>query len=213
MPTIVHGYDWPDRLVVGTVGQPGARTFYLQARDGRRVTSVALEKEQSALLAQKIEEILDELMGADGNPFSVPSSTPVELVDNEPLDQPVAPEFRTGALTLGWDPTTVQIVIEAYPIDDSDEVESDDFDFGGDSDSAFGSDSPFGSAFDSAGSDSADAGAGEPAEVMTVRIPVGTARAFAKRTLEVVGAGRPICPLCGTPMDPDGHTCPAPGDF
>jgi len=39
---------------------------------------------------------------------------------------------------------------------------------------------------------------------------VGTARAFAKRTREVVGAGRPMCPLCGEPMDPDGHTCAFP---
>ena len=82
MPTIVHGFDWPDRVVVGTVGSPGSRTFYLQARDGRRVVSVALEKEQSAVLAEKIDEILDELRAAPGNPSSVPDSTPLELVDN-----------------------------------------------------------------------------------------------------------------------------------
>ena len=46
---------------------------------------------------------------------------------------------------------------------------------------------------------------------LLVRIPVGTARAFAKRTLEVVGAGRPRCPLCGYPMNPEGHVCPQPG--
>ena len=52
----------------------------------------------------------------------------------------------------------------------------------------------------------------EPAEMLTVRMPVGTARAFAKRTREVVGAGRPMCPLCGNPIDPDGHTCTLPED-
>jgi len=51
MPTIVHGFDWPDRVVVGTVGQPGSRAFYLQARDGARVAIIALEKQQSAGLA------------------------------------------------------------------------------------------------------------------------------------------------------------------
>ena len=40
MPSIVHGFDWPDRLVVGTIGRPGERAFYLQARSGKRVTSV-----------------------------------------------------------------------------------------------------------------------------------------------------------------------------
>jgi uncharacterized repeat protein (TIGR03847 family) len=50
----------------------------------------------------------------------------------------------------------------------------------------------------------------EPAEALVLRIPVGTARAFAERTRQVVAAGRPTCPLCGQPMDPDGHLCPPP---
>jgi uncharacterized repeat protein (TIGR03847 family) len=172
MPAIVHGFDWPDRVVIGTLGRPGSREFFLQARAGSRVVSVGLEKEQSAVLADKIEEILDDLMTRDGNPFSVPAQTPVELVDDEPLEQPVDMQFRTGALALGWDPTTRQVVIEAYPL-----VEADD-----DSDP-------------------------EPAEVLEVRIPVGTSRAFAKRTREIVGAGRPLCPLCGSPVEAGGHTC------
>ncbi|MEO6504764.1 MAG: DUF3090 domain-containing protein [Terrimesophilobacter sp.] len=180
MPTIVHRFNWPDRLVVGTVGEPGSRTFYLQARDGARIVSVALEKEQSAVLAEKIEEVLDELMAAEGNPFSVPAVTPMELVDNDPLEQPVAAEFRAGTMSLGWDRSTVQLVIEAYPFVEIDE-------------------------------DARDSVAPEPAEMLQVRIPVGTARAFAKRTLEIVGAGRSICPLCGTPMEAGGHVCPVPG--
>ncbi|QHC57627.1 DUF3090 domain-containing protein [Rathayibacter sp. VKM Ac-2760] len=174
---IVHGFDWPDRVVVGTVGSPGSRSFYLQARTGPRVVSVGLEKQQSALLAEKIDEILDQLMSAEGNPASVPPGTPPELVDNEPLDQPVAAEFRVGSLSLGWDPSTAQVVIEAYPVVEGDEDDTDD--------------EPV-----------------VPEEMLQVRIPVGTARAFAKRTLEVVGAGRPLCPRCGEPMDPDGHDCP-----
>jgi uncharacterized repeat protein (TIGR03847 family) len=182
MPTVIHGFDWPDRVVIGTVGEPGSRTFYLQARDGARIVSVALEKGQSAVLAEKIEEILDGLMAADGNPFSIPAVTPMELVDNDPLEQPVDPEFRTGAMSLGWDPSTAQLVIEAYPF-----VEAD--------------------------AEAPHPVAAEPAEMLQVRIPVGTARAFAKRTLEIVGAGRPICPFCGTPMDASGHVCALPGDL
>ncbi|WP_343885340.1 DUF3090 family protein, partial [Subtercola frigoramans] len=53
----------------------------------------------------------------------------------------------------------------------------------------------------------------EPTEMLLIRIPVGTARAFAMRTREIVGAGRPICPLCGTPIDADGHVCPVPDDL
>ena len=185
MPTIVHEFAWPDRLVVGTVGRPGARQFYLQARTKSRIVTVALEKEQSALLAEKIDQVLDELKSTEGNPFRVPDSTPVELVDNDPLDQPLDAQFRTGAMGLGWDPTTAEIVIEAYAMPEIEDVDHDEF-----------------------GSDPIEV---EPPEALVVRIPVGTARAFAKRTLEVVRAGRPSCPLCGYSMDPEGHTCPQRG--
>lgn len=182
MPTIVHGFDWPDRLVIGTVGSPGSRAFYLQARTGARVVSVAIEKSQAAAIGEKVDEILDALMSEDGNPFSVPAEAPVELADDGALDQPVEPEFRVGTISLGWDPSTFQLVIEAYPL-----IEGD-----ADADAAPADDSN--ELF-------------EPAEMLVVRIPVGTARAFAQRTIEIVGAGRPTCPLCGAPIDPGGHTC------
>jgi uncharacterized repeat protein (TIGR03847 family) len=189
MPPIVHGFDWPDRLAVGTVGQPGARTFYLQAQAGGELISVALEKEQAAALSERIEEVLDELMAEDGNPFSVPAITPEGLVDNDPLAQPVEEQFRVGAMSLGWDPTTAQLVIDAFPIPviDVDDLEIE-------------------------GVDEVEIEI-EPTEVLRVRIPVGTARAFAKRTREVVGAGRPLCPLCGVPMDGDEHVCELPDGF
>ena len=142
--------------------------------------SIALEKQQSAQLAEKIDEILDQLITVQGNPFSIPTGTPIELVDNDPLEA-VQEQFRTGAMSLGWDPTTAQIVVEAHPItDDDSDAESHEGD-----------------------------GANEP-EMLRVRIPVGTARAFAKRTREIVGAGRPMCPLCGYPVDAGGHTCTLP---
>lgn len=184
MPSRVHEFAWPDRVVVGTIGLPGARTFYLQVRTGAQVVSIALEKQQSALLAENIDEILDHLITVEGNRFSVPTGTPIELVDNDPLDA-VQEQFRTGAMSLGWDPTTAQIVIEAHPITD-DDPDADDND-----------------------ESLHENGTYEP-EMLRVLMPVGTARAFAKRTREIVGAGRPACPLCGYPMDADGHICTLP---
>ncbi|MFC9773533.1 MULTISPECIES: DUF3090 domain-containing protein [unclassified Pseudarthrobacter] len=181
MPTLVHEFAWPDRVVIGTIGVPGARTFYLQVRTGKQIVSIALEKQQSAELAEKIDDILDQLGTIEGNPFSVPAGTPVELVDNDQLET-VEEQFRTGAMSLGWDPATAQLVIEAYPIIeiDADAGEIPDVD---------------------------DA---EVPEMLLVKMPVGTARAFAKRTREIVGAGRPACPLCGYPVDPEGHVCTLP---
>jgi uncharacterized repeat protein (TIGR03847 family) len=181
MPTIVHEFAWPDRVVIGTIGEPGERTFYLQVRTGKQVVSVALEKQQSALLAEKIDEILEQLTQNAGTAFTIPAHTPLELVDNDPLEQPVDEQFRAGAMGLGWDPSTAQVVIEAYPVVENDE-------------------------------DTPDTVTDEPAEMLLVRIPVGTAQAFAMRTHEVVGAGRPICALCGTPIDAAGHVCVLPGD-
>ena len=182
MAPIIHGFDWPDRFVIGTVGQPGARTFFIQARSGAQIVSVALEKEQSAALAERIEEVLDELMAGVGNPFSIPALTPEGLVDNDPLEQPIEEQFRAGAMSLGWDPSTAQIVIEAFPYSET-------------------------------AAEALDPVEVDPEEVLLVRIPVGTARAFAKRTREVVGAGRPICPLCRVPMDSDDHVCTLPDGF
>ncbi|WP_028048984.1 DUF3090 domain-containing protein [Cellulomonas sp. URHD0024] len=178
MPTLVHRFDWPERVIVGTVGRPGERTFYLQVRDGARSTSVALEKEQSAVLAEKIDEILDALMTDEGNRFSVPVDTPVELVDDDPLDQPVEEQFRAGLMRLGWDPSTAQVVVEAFP-------------------------------FDATSDEEEETEPSEPSEMLLVRMPVGTARAFVQRTRQVVASGRPLCPLCGRPADV-GHVCGAP---
>jgi len=183
MPTLVHQFDWPDRVVVGTVGRPGSRTFYLQVRDGARSASVALEKEQSAVLADKIDEVLDALMADEGNRFNVPATTAAELVDDDPLDQPVEEQFRAGLIRLGWDPSTVQVVVEVFPFVEADDDTDDDTD--------------------------GETAETEPAEMLLVRMPVGTARAFVQRTRLVVRSGRPLCPLCGRPVDDDGHVCGA----
>ncbi|WP_418276417.1 DUF3090 domain-containing protein [Isoptericola jiangsuensis] len=200
MPTLVHEFDWPDRVVVGTVGRPGSRTFYLQARAGDRISSVVLEKQQSAALAEMIDRLLDELTTSDDN-LSIPAETPVELLDDEPLEQPVEEDFRTGLIRLGWDPRTLQMVIEAYPVgegpaDDDTAVDDTSDDEAADDDAA---------GFEPAGPGAPDATG--HSEMLLVRIPVGTARAFAERARRVVEAGRPTCADCGRPMDDDGHEC------
>ncbi|MGO3362963.1 MAG: DUF3090 family protein [Corynebacterium sp.] len=198
MPTITHGFDWPDRFVVGTVGMPGDRTFYLQARDRGVTVSVSLEKQQSAALAEGIEELLTTLRNEDGNPHNIPDVTPDLLVDNDPLDLPLDEEFQVGVLTLGWDPTTSQIVVEAAPPPELEPEELEELQDAIDSDSE---------TFELEV---------EPDEVFVVRMPVGAARAFVDRTKAIVGAGRPTCPRCGRPIDPEdgpaGHVCEFPDE-
>jgi uncharacterized repeat protein (TIGR03847 family) len=181
MAPVVHEFDPPERFVAGTVGPPGQRTFFLQARAGVRVVSVALEKQQVAALAERIDELLDEVMTSGTNEQVVPAVAPVALEDSSPLEQPIEEEFRAGTMTLSWDAQDERIVIVVYPFTEAAVVSPDQVD--------------------------QDFEEPEPEELFLVRISAAMARAFVQRTAQVLDAGRPSCPFCGNPIDPDGHLC------
>jgi uncharacterized repeat protein (TIGR03847 family) len=113
--TQVYSFEPPERFVAGTVGVPGERTFFLQARGGGRLVSVVLEKVQVTLLAEKLEELLAEAQRRFG--VDVPEM-PGGPDDNEPLDLPLDEEFRVGTLGLAWDGDTDTVVIEAIAVGD-----------------------------------------------------------------------------------------------
>jgi uncharacterized repeat protein (TIGR03847 family) len=114
----VYAFEPPERFVAGTVGPPGERVFYLQARSAGRLVSVALEKVQVSLLAEK----LDELLGEAHRRFGVAMpEVEAEVPDNEPLDSPVEEEFRVGTLGLAFDVDTTTVVIEAIAAGESEE--------------------------------------------------------------------------------------------
>ncbi|MEH0825384.1 DUF3090 domain-containing protein [Micromonospora sp. CPCC 205714] len=181
----VHAFEPPERFVAGTVGPPGERTFFLQARGGGRLVSVALEKVQVSLLAEKLEELLAEAQRRFG--VDLPEA-PAVVGDNEPLDTPVDEEFRVGTLGLAFDVDSATVVIEAIAAgeteaevelgdeedDDEDDVEEPD----------------------------------EDLDRLRVRLTPEATREFIERARRVVNGGRPPCPLCGEPLDPAGHLCP-----
>jgi uncharacterized repeat protein (TIGR03847 family) len=115
MASVIHNFDPPERFVAGTVGPPGQRTFFLQARTGARITTVALEKQQVQVLAERIDELLDELLRADEGTKTIPAVSPVSLEDNAPLEQPIDEEFRAGTMTLSWDAKDERLVVEVFP--------------------------------------------------------------------------------------------------
>lgn len=99
-------YVRPERFVAGTVGPPGQRTFFLQAVQGRRMTTVSLEKQQVEALAERVDELLDEVPTV--------SSEPEAPEDNEPLSTPIEDEFRVSTLSLSWSEENHVVVVEAY---------------------------------------------------------------------------------------------------
>ncbi|HEY8371964.1 MAG TPA: DUF3090 domain-containing protein [Pseudonocardiaceae bacterium] len=122
MARVIHVFRQPDRFVAGTVGQPGERAFYLQATQEARTVSVLLEKQQVAVLAERIGALLDEVrrrFGAD-----VPATAPEELIDNDPLEVPIEEEFRVGTMGLGWDAESRAVVVELLAITDEEIDES-----------------------------------------------------------------------------------------
>src|SRR6476661_3957074 len=111
-------FERPNRFIAGTVGTPGERTFYLQAVDGPRVVSVALEKQQVVVLSDRLEQLLDEIVARTG------TALPAGAADNEALEQPVDEEFRVAAMGLAWDGDAGLIVIEAQaPVESAEEAE------------------------------------------------------------------------------------------
>ncbi|HET7763284.1 MAG TPA: DUF3090 domain-containing protein [Phycicoccus sp.] len=163
MPATV--FDPPERFVAGTVGPPGARTFFLQASGAGRTVSVSLEKVQVSVLADRVNDLLDTHAGGA-------APEPAGDGDTEPLRTPIEDEFRVDTLSLAWDLERHVVVIECHD-QDPDELDDDGV-----------------------------------LTTLRVVLPPAAARAFARRCLKVVSAGRPACPFCGQPLDPAGHICP-----
>jgi uncharacterized repeat protein (TIGR03847 family) len=178
VPRTVHSFDPPERFVAGTVGQPGDRTFYLQASGGGRTVSVALEKVQVAVLAERLEELLETVRRT--GTADVPVVAPRELEDTAPLDAPVEEEFRVGTMGLAWDGETGRVNVEALAqAEEESEAEVEPL-----------------------------TDVEEGPDALRVSLTAEAVRAFIKRAQRVVAAGRPPCPLCGLPLDPEGHICP-----
>ncbi len=140
-------------------------------------------------IASMVRGMLDEVRRQLGAASGVPETPPPELEDVAPLDMPVEEEFRVGTLALAWDGEDDKVVIEAMAVSEAVTGEDEE------ADQAVLSD-------DEAGPD-----------VLRVRLDPSAARAFAKRAARVVAAGRPPCPFCGQPLDPEGHICPRANGF
>lgn len=177
----------PERFATGTLGEPGDRTFFLQAVHGRVVTTVQLEKEQVVALADRVLAIIDEV---ERRGLTAIDAGPAGELDERPLAQPVHEEFRVGTMIIAWDEDVDQLVVEArsmtfdagagdVALRDSDDLDEDDIP----------DDAPIGP------------------DVLRVHLTPHMAQQFARRANSVVAGGKPVCPYCGAVLGPSGHFC------
>ena len=205
MPRRIYDFGVPDRFVAGTVGLPGNRTFFLQARKGSALVSIVLEKVQVQVLGERLALLVAEIARRG---VQVPEALAPSDDDTSPLGEPLVEAFRVGTMTLGWDPEHEQVVIEARAqeeVDDDDDETPDDDDDDDDADEDADEDEdeddePVILEIDDSDPDGPD--------LVRVRLTPLAARAFVERSLRTVAAGRPPCPFCGQPLDPTGHICP-----
>jgi uncharacterized repeat protein (TIGR03847 family) len=94
-----------DVLTTGTVGPPGQRVFFIQARRGAEVVSLRLEKQQVAAMADYLAGMLEELAPPDTG--SRPGAADMEL------SEPVVAEWTVGALAVAYDADTDRLLIVA----------------------------------------------------------------------------------------------------
>lgn len=165
-------------ITAGFIGVPGQRTFYLQARKGKTLVSLLLEKEQVTALAQSVLQLIEHL---DQN---FPAMSTAVLPRNMALEHPISPLFRVGQMGLGYDQERDLLVLVIQELQtvgaDDDEIEN-----------------------DTEADDDEERG-----NVVRLWASRGQMEAMARHAAEVVKQGRPVCPLCGQPINVDGHFCP-----
>ncbi len=172
MTSYVHDLNPVQQIVADAVGEPGKRTFFLQARTGSEVVSLVLEKQEVNSLAVSVLQLLEEL---ENQHPDLPAASAREVKLS--AETPVEPAFRVGELSIGYDESDdmIWLIAKALVVNEEGQVVDPD--------------------------DEA---------VPAVRFVVSRElmRAMSEHALEVIAQGRPICPLCGKPIDRTGHFCP-----
>jgi uncharacterized repeat protein (TIGR03847 family) len=124
MTPIVYEFNPVERFVAGTVGVPGERTFFIQARTGSRVVSVVVDKSQVIALGERTKIMLREIKKSDPT-----VSIKAVDIDDAPLEQPIFEEFRAGVIAMAWDAENSAIVYELREMNSTDDREDDEIIF------------------------------------------------------------------------------------
>lgn len=162
--SVFYEFDDVDIFTVGTVGRPGARTFFLQVRADDQRISIKCEKQQTAAIAQYLTKVLEDLPPPEDRP--IPGAMK--------MTEPVESVFTLGPIGLGFDRSNDRILLQLEELGETDDE-------------------------------------GEPIDDdrghVRIYVTRSQAAAFAAHAQSVIESGRPPCPWCGDPVNPDGRAC------
>jgi uncharacterized repeat protein (TIGR03847 family) len=171
----------PEIFTADYVGRPGRRTFYLQARSAASTVSLLAEKQQLEALAEKLRELLVIVDGSDTITQSTAQRDPALAM------VPEEPQGRVGTIGLAYEEDNDRVLIVVQSLQEEALQEEGELQEG-----------------------AVPPGAGEDLEEgFRFVLRRDQVRAFVLHSEAVVAEGRPLCRLCGLPMDPEGHACPA----
>jgi uncharacterized repeat protein (TIGR03847 family) len=180
MSRIVYRHENVERCVVGTVGAPGERTFFLQVRSEEGFNSIVLEKAQVQALIERLQLMIRELRRnrlAGTHELNAPA-----IKDDQTLEYPISEDFRAGVIAISYEQGDQNIELQIQALTEDEHQELIDID--------------------------EDSDAEVLPDLLLVKLSIPMVRGFAERASNVVAAGRTPCPFCGIPLNPEGHLCP-----
>jgi uncharacterized repeat protein (TIGR03847 family) len=183
-------FTTPDLFTAGTIGPPGQRVFYLQAREGDALVTLKCEKEQVRVLGEYLGRLLERL------------STPATAATGDlALVEPVTPAWVVGSIGVAYDEAADQVMLVIEEVAEQEDEETDE--------SAEETGEAPGEPEGGTEPDPDEAGGvGEGDRASgRVRLTRPQVAAFVERARALVEAGRPTCRFCGRPMNPTGHRC------
>ncbi len=128
MPRIVYRHDQPSRFIASAIGEPGQREFFLQVKSDDGINTIGIEKSQVMALTERFEELIREIRR--GKLVSPEEMSVRPLIDNDPVELPIEPDFLVGIISITWESGKVYVNLQAASQDD--EIYLDDIDEGPD---------------------------------------------------------------------------------
>lgn len=183
MSRIVYKHIDVERCVVGTVGEPGERAFFLQVASEIGTNCIAIEKSQLIALVERLRILIRELRR---NQMTSPEFLNLPATkDDAPLEYPILEDFRAGVIAISYEQGSQTIDLQLQATSD---------------------DENFSELVDMDSQDSYEDS--ELPDLLVASLTIAQVRGFCDRAKFFIAAGRTPCPFCGNAISSDGHLCP-----